>query len=125
MTNEEINKAIAEKVMGKCWHEPREAIRSFQDSHNTSYTNYCPKCETFGTKPNKDFCTDISAAWQVVEKMREKGFMYDLFDCYEATETHGCTFTVPVEPEIDEIIACEHADTAPLAICLAALRALS
>ena len=111
MTNDEINKAITDKVFnGKYPYMVTET------------DDMTGELIGFG---GPQYSTNISAAWQVVEKMREKGYMYDLFDCYEDTETHGCTFMIPVEPEIDEIVACEHAPTAPMAICLAALKAVS
>ncbi len=73
--------------------------------------------KSLGTLP--DFLTDMTAAMMVVEKMREKGFM---FDCgtskenryYADFHTPGC-----VEKGFDD---CE---SLPTAICHAALSALN
>ena len=65
------------------------------------------------------YSTDIGAAWSVVEKMEENGFFFHLDTGCHAGNV--CTFFIA--PNMDDI--CEGvADTAPMAICLAALEAL-
>ena len=62
MTNEEINKAIAEKVMG--WRR----IEVHMDSWDYVHYRYNGKIM------KTDFTTNIQAAWQVVEKMESMGY---------------------------------------------------
>jgi|CXWL01.1.fsa_nt_gi hypothetical protein len=65
------------------------------------------------------YSTDISAAWLVVEKLRERGWKIELFgrtDCWCVLFEQGPNHTLQT--------AIEDADTAPLAICLAALKAV-
>lgn len=74
------------------------------------------------------YCTDIAAAWEVVEKMRADGWEFEIWDRdAHLTRAHG----VPWGAEFSrEGLAWEplrrkgSADTAPLAICLAALASL-
>ncbi len=66
-----------------------------------------------------DYSGDISAAWLVVEKMRPThGFWIDGDDGYEVEFQHGMVGA----PEFR--IGTSKADTAPLAICRAALLAI-
>ena len=97
MTNEEINKAIAEKVM------------KFITKYEGEYYPYS---------------TDIRYAWQVVEKMRKKGWLFEI----------GCTplggwyvdisaYDAKGNQILKAIVA--NQDSGQLAICLAALKAVS
>lgn len=61
------------------------------------------------------FSSDIAATWQVVEKMRER-------ETYIAVECHPNYWRAVVYDGNWYFELSEHADTAPLAICLAALR---
>ena len=61
--------------------------------------------------------TDIKAAWQVVEKMREKGYLVDV-EMVTLTKHWACDFF-----EIGKWTG--FGDTAPEAICRAALEAVA
>lgn len=61
----------------------------------------------------KPYSTDIAAAWEVLEKYLAEGNDIELMYCKE----YGCWNACLVD------IAAENGDTAPLAICLAALKA--
>lgn len=66
-----------------------------------------------GTSP---VSTDISAAWLVVERMRELGWRFS----YKHTDNHFALFDMPDKGwEVGHF-----SNTAPLAICLAALEAV-
>lgn len=65
------------------------------------------------------YTTDIAAAWQVVEKMLQRGVIDGLYPAYDGDKfLHWCCVT-----DIDGNRQGHTADTAPLAICRAALAA--
>ena len=125
----EIDVKVAEVVMG--WLEVGcKHIPSGQPDAGTEFVPHGvppvpphPLAARRQTVP--DYSSDISAAWLVVEKMRERGFTlsihtdYIVNDClYEYccivwTNTGGRDFSFEIG-----------AETAPLAICRAALAAL-
>jgi len=65
------------------------------------------------------FSTDISAAWQVVEHMRRRGRFVQI------TCPVGDEIAVDIEGPRGETLESSWAETAPLAICRAALKAVS
>lgn len=105
MTNEEINRAIAEKVMGWILVSTR-VCDHWEDEkgvHRGLYSDWYPT-------------ERIDHAWQVVEKLKTK-YKVMVGTMWEKEEDWWC--------ELDDgqkIYA--NADTAPLAICLAALEAV-
>jgi len=68
------------------------------------------------------YSTDIAAAWQVVEKVREKYVINIEIDCENIWVELWQDSTD--EPSNYKQVADEYGDTAPLAICLAALKAI-
>lgn len=108
MTNQEINEAVAEKVLG--WIKPPA----------TSVLKPMWVAPPMGTVypelPN--FCTDIADAWVIAEKY---GYAFQL------TQSLGewtCTFVYKInERGVGQYISA-NADTAPMAICLTALKAV-
>ena len=112
----ELDAMVAEKVMGWTWH-----IVRIHASTNTMTAwvrpgHHVPKTIDPGNNWNAPlpYSTDIAAAWEVVEKMykdHKLGMWMDV--------------TVP-ESGIDAYFGDFKgaADTAPLAICLAALKAV-
>jgi len=68
------------------------------------------------------YSTDIAAAWQVVEKMQKKYVINIEVDCENIWVEIWRDSTD--EPSNYKQVADESADTAPLAICLAALKAI-
>jgi hypothetical protein len=67
MTPEEINKAVAGKVINECFHDWQETDLTFEIDY------VCKKCG-LDTYVCQDYAGNISCAWPVVEKMREKGY---------------------------------------------------
>lgn len=67
------------------------------------------------------YSTDMNAAWQVVEKMREQGFYYVL-TTDDDEKQHECFFALP-DTHMDEVQTVM-AEQASHAICLAALKAM-
>ena len=102
MTNPEINKAVARK-MGLI-PEP------------TKYYGivWC-KPGTNEGQNLKDYCINIAAAWEIVEKLSDIGFCVMKVP-YEKT------WKIVVGSEISKIGFEVRADTAPMAICLAFLK---
>jgi len=122
MTNEELDARVAEKVMGwtwgkspdplvngNAWSEPRpdDPMRRWQVASG-------------GWSPS----TDISAAWQVVEKMRQGGFAHDLHTPNSTIGEHKSSFWrwAPSGGRWQEKRAMDK--SAPRAISLAALSAI-
>lgn len=74
--------------------------------------------------------TDIAAAWEVVERLREYGWVIGLWiddepwDAADEDGTHACSLLGCNRGRTDPTDIREYADTTPLAICLAALRAV-
>jgi len=74
--------------------------------------------------PSQGWSTDISAAWQVIERMAARGLWLTLLTPYDATDGYHATFTPHGRPQWCDAVARAQAATAPLAICRAALRAV-
>ena len=107
MTNEEINKAIAEKVMEYVIEDIKKDGSLIVDT---------PDGFLFGFSPT----SDIRHAWQVVEKMREKGYNIQLHNC------DGGNWQVDFyDYTQDTVEGIAYEETVPLAICRAALKAIS
>jgi hypothetical protein len=96
----ELDALVAEKVMGY-------------------KTAPIPDGET-ANPPN--FSTDITAAWQVVEKMRERGYRLGLRTWVRSAEGEA-VFVDPKRERASEGNGAFDASV-PLAICIAALRAV-
>ena len=111
MTPEEINKEIAEKVMGVKTQDSKDGLSL---SYNDALLAWLPA---------PSYSTNIQAAWQVVEEMREKGYV--MYMRSEPSGKWACrlvpTGDVYRPSDISKYQAL-YADTAPMAICLAALK---
>ena len=66
----------------------------------------------------KPYSTDIAAAWEVTEKMRAANWHIELSTCAEMKGPWYCHFQ-------EATLAYAYASTAPLAICRAALKAVT
>lgn len=116
----ELDAVVAEKVMG--WK--RVVVPKDYDGLNAGVTLLSPTATAIEWAPKGayqlwHFCplysTDIAAAWRVVEKLIEP-----------TIERHGSRWSVTClreAPQDTRWIEVD-ADTAPLAICLAALKAV-
>lgn len=101
----ELDAEVAEKVMGldrKPWTDEDDVMHF---------------------PPTELFSTDISAAWQVVEKMREHTKQCVLVEASTNPEEYLCTVGRHYRGQWFKSHQSK-ADTAPLAICLAALKAV-
>jgi len=119
MTNEEINRKIAEDVMGECWHEfpPKKDgvcyIRSFHECI------HCGRKFPWPESGHKNYPTDIADAWKVVEFLHKKGWEI-CFDSYHLIK--DAKFQCAFLNEAKDITISGKAESAPMAICLAALK---
>lgn len=124
MTNREINALIAEKVMG---FKIVSSDIEWQTMDNMNYV-----CLHKKNLPN--YCEDISAAWEVVEKIKDM-FKEKLTGCDYFFAIEHCCYPTPSweagfkydEPYEGEFFLDSKsvvADTAPMAICLTALKAV-
>ena len=60
LTDEQINRAIHEQIMGECWHELREGVSAM------AIQTVCTQCRDWidVLHPNSDYCTDLNAVAQ-------------------------------------------------------------
>jgi len=102
----ELDALVAEKVMG--WKKLNDTGLSWRSPD-----------EGFSNLPY--FSTDISAAWQVVEKMRETRWI----EVHSTIDGEWAAFYTPIgTTDMNQAIhEYAKASTAPLAICRAALKA--
>ena len=81
-------------------------------------------CGPYCTDNHVRYSTDIAAAWEVVEKLRNDGRFLQLDSLGFDGEQWRCFFAL-TEIEEEKFPWVGEADTAPLAICRAALKAVS
>lgn len=115
MTDAEITKLIATRVMGWTWHQ-RSAWVDQEEGNEDRGAWECNNRYAYGRYFNPP--ESIADAWLVVEKLRE-------LDNYVRIELHPsgqwCHVAVWRHGKITNI----RSDTAPMAICLAALSAVN
>lgn len=130
----ELDALIAERVMDECpwqiWFS-RDSVLRCTDINGISY--FCANKEQAESyikdfpvdwnavlmEPQcKEYSSDISAAWEVVEKMRHLGWSFDL----NLMARYTVVFRQNYLKDTDRFSSKE--DTAPHAICLAALKAI-
>lgn len=108
----ELDALIAEKVMG--W--------KFEQRHPEADNGIFPWTRVDGIRAvaPPHYSKSIADAWAVVEKWRELGFDVDI------TAHHGWQYGCRIAPKgtFNTSTHFESADTAPHAICLAALKAV-
>lgn len=109
--NNKIDALIAEKIMGKV------NVRYFRSRFvwdNVGYINGKPIGDVMGVVDVPEYSTNISDAWQVVKSLKDKyrvDLVVDVVDCYVAVMDSENMYEA-------------FAQTAPMAICLAALKAV-
>lgn len=113
MTDAELNKAVAEEVMG--WKKQRDG--RWMEGGRFAYWLWRERPEVLEDRL-KVFSPAISyaAMGEVLEAMKKRGYRYYLWQFID--NRHGARFLVPFELGIDGI-----ADTLPRAVALAALEA--
>lgn len=120
----ELDALVAEKVMGLApeqWPFVCEV-----DKHDTAGDVWCSDCQEETDKTARvplHYSTDISAAWQVVERLHEKGYALTLHN--EPDEDAGYTWGASVGGDSADAFVESWEDTAPMAICTAALRTVT
>lgn len=111
LSGRELDAAVAEHVMG--WHYVRCGPRCWgippEDNQMTNRYTDVPYADV------PYYSTDISAAWQVVERMRTTDHVFHL-----SSVDSFCDWLVTFSDEVRSV----EAPTAPLAICRAALKAV-
>lgn len=123
----ELDVEIAEKVMGATWrpvpddmaYREREWLQ-FNDAGVVlawRYDDGRPDVQK-GSLPC--YSTDIAAVWEVVEEMARRGWVIDVQN--RQLTRWACHVAFPA-PNYATVFECE--DTAPLAICRAALAAVA
>jgi hypothetical protein len=110
-TGRELDALVAEKVMG--WRDVSDGYGTPPEATLWEAIHIIPH-----------YSTDIAAAWQVVERMRDQGWTSHYTDLsLDSREPwHSWHFTGTTPPNGPTLSA--QASTVPHAICLAALRAV-
>jgi hypothetical protein len=105
----ELDALVAEKVMGvgvEWWNgEPLYVVT--QDGHISSHHL-------------AEYSTDIAAAWEVAEKLRADGLEISVHNSWPYNDGRRWCCDIMAHGKWDNA----KAETAPLAICLAALKAI-
>lgn len=117
----DLDSLVAEKVMGRTWDETLCRVCGWPivpDGETGCWSSNCsmrplPLSHADAPRP---YSIDPAAAWQVVERMREDGWQ-----CVISSRADG--WYVLFERGHDSIDA--EADTMPLAVCRAALAAIT
>ncbi len=110
----ELDALVAEKVMGIELTITSQGHPYFRDG-------------TLLRVPIAHYSTDIAAAWQVVEKMRDLGYWCQMRNEFEAHDGPDCWAGFTPHSTTGWNGRPDHwtqAETLPLAICLAALKAV-
>jgi len=122
MTDDELNAEVARRVMDKCLHQDianwRKSVYSDGDSYDSEIT--CNLCGQAPDSPPR-YSSDISAAWQVVEKMRELGWYIELNQYFDDDGWQAFWD----KPNDDSGVVGKRAKSAARAICESALIALT
>jgi hypothetical protein len=118
----ELDVLIAEKVMG--------LVPCKAECHTRERSPLPGPCHAQPDSPDqggetKEYSTDIAAAWTVVEKLREGKYEFTLFNDSDKTGEIWRVYFGPTDSLLeDALLPAVDADTAPLAICRAALCAV-
>ena len=126
-----LNILIAKNVMGwthweNCndgdWEGPDDVTFFANFSGEFGLAVYEPGYDepTFYFAPS----TDLQDAWDVVEKMKDKSWLITIQNCHDKTghNYQWCVIMANNDPESEAVEGM--ASTVPLAICLAALKAV-
>lgn len=108
----ELDALIAEKVLG---------YKRLEDAPDGSERWRYPNEGKYSGIPS--FSTSIEAAWEVVEKLRERGFAFHFTQLAE--DGWGANAGFVDHADDRNIGVTRSLDSAPHAICLAALKAIS
>lgn len=122
MNSREIDRLVAEKVMGwklkKRW--PDILVWENIEGEDRAADEATERYSVFeGFRPS----TDISDAWEVVEKMKIKT-AFSIRDVWDENDNPAYLANFSSYDGTREIDHTAYAETAPLAICLAALKAV-
>ncbi|UAT29532.1 hypothetical protein K7T73_13075 [Bacillus badius] len=117
MNNREIDRLVAEKVMG--W-EPNLDDDGTVLSYDTEHGNLF-----FYDDNENDWCpsADIQDAWKVVESLRERK-IFTIYDAWDEKDEKIFCANFQYNDTYHVVDYSAYADTAPMAICLAALKAV-
>ena len=121
----ELDALVAEKVMGAYWTERENVCRILWNADGVEMVmeEWYEKDWVPSTAPLPEYSTRIQDAWLVVEKMASEhsyGVEKDNVPLPLDKPKYECYFVHDAEDSIYRA----RADTAPLAICLAALKAV-
>lgn len=117
MTPRELDALVAEKVFGLVVYKDEKGHHWFDKPGITRHVS--PPKPVVHKVAVERYSTEISAAWLVVEEMRKRGYRFKLIET-DPGDQYGVSWWIPREA----FGVVEYAQTAPEAICIAALKAL-
>ena len=124
----ELDALVAEKVMGLSapWDENTPCPYCGEIMRYCGQRSWCTSCSEWRYGPYKEYSEDISAAWEVVEKLRKsyRVRIHEFGSGWQASleiKDGRLRYPIEISHEGDESA---NSDTAPHAFCLAALKAV-
>ncbi len=123
----EMDVLIAEKVMG--WHKFID--HSYSENNvmwyavENGYASYQDAVDTFGSCVGWSPSTELDDAWRVAEKVLAMDIGIDVSRMPNSKLWHAALYRMDDGEYMAKADDMVEAETAPLAICLAALRAVS
>ncbi len=118
----ELDALVAEKVMGFSRREPRTwpdgslAGAGWRDDENSTFYP-----DASDMLPH--FSSDIAAAWEVVDLLERENYVVSVSQSKKYFKTHQAAVQVQFKPYTDNLHDYAFGESAPHAICLAALKA--
>lgn len=106
----ELDALVAEKVIGWQIHQPNWGCPPAVRRPGGAISLYLPEAVPH-------YSTSIAAVWEVMEALRQRGVHLRVSSAYRGYEVQRW--------ERDQWCSTEYGETAPLAICLAALKAVA
>lgn len=116
MNLREIDRLVATKVMGWKIYADSAGYKFWSINENDISRIICSVTSFEPTK-------DIADAWQVVEKLRERK-IFSLYDAWDEDDNKIFCAVFEYNDTYHVVEYKEYAETAPLAICLAALKSV-
>lgn len=116
----DLDARIAEMVFRWQWYIA-DNVQYLRSPHPFAYGCVIDSEGTHYLKALPAYSTDIAAAWLVVEQIHQRGLCVSVSALHEWDTKYECSVH---HESILDVVASGEADTAPLAICRAALAAV-
>lgn len=127
----ELDRAVAQGVFGlpeRTLDDPCPNCGG--EMRNCGIRARCFNCDEWIHAPYRDYSTDIAAAWDVVEKMHARGWLFHVLAMVDGWVVNAREYALPPDGDWQKAMNTpgfvqEPGDTAPETICRAALSAVT